>query len=280
MEMKDIFFDTGEIRLHAFEGPRNGPPMVLLHGATGSSMEWGGLLPHLTERWHVYAVDLRGHGQSGRPDDIRGYHMRNNIADTVAFLRGQVREPAVVVGHSYGAVTALLSAKDAGDFMRALVLEDPPLVLRRQTEEDAGFSGYFTWLYQMREANHTLEEVLAALSAANPQAPPEQMRGYAETVLALDPVFPRALVTGDRRETVKDIDFAGHISAIRCPVLLMQADEQHGAALAQQDADFFLEHAPHTRLVTFPGSGHGIHTDQPDAFLAALDKFLAEISIH
>ena len=277
MELNEIYFDTGELRLHAYEGPRNGPPMVLLHGATGNAMEWGSVLPHLTQSWHVYAVHLRGHGKSGRPADISGYHMRNNAADTAAFLRGQVREPAVVIGHSYGAVTAALTAKEAGDMIRALVLEDPPMLLRRKTEDDTGFKGYFEWLAEMRAAAGSLEEVTAQLAANDPNMTPERLRQYAESVFMLDANFPRALTVGDRRETVKDIDFAAHIRAIQCPTLLMQADEHRGAALVQADIDFFLEHAPHTRLVTFPGSGHGIHTEQPEAFLKALDAFLADV---
>ena len=63
-------FDTGELPLNYAEGPTSGPPLVLLHGLTGWWHAWEPCLPQLTPTWHVYAVDLRGHGQSGRPVTI------------------------------------------------------------------------------------------------------------------------------------------------------------------------------------------------------------------
>jgi pimeloyl-ACP methyl ester carboxylesterase len=58
-------------------------------------------------------------------------------------------------------------------------------------------------------------------------------------------------------------------------VLLMQADPSMGAALVQQDRDFFLANARNARLVQFPGASHGIHNDQPAEFLKAFEEFCA-----
>ncbi len=56
----------------------------------------------------------------------------------------------------------------------------------------------------------------------------------------------------------RDVDFEAHIRGIACPVLVMQADPAWGAALVQQDLDFFMAQARDARLVTFPGAGHSI----------------------
>ncbi len=80
----------------------------------------------------MYVLELRGHGLSGRAADSQGYHISRNVADLAAFLRGQVGEPAVVYGHSWGAVVSYLSGGPAKEYLRALVLEDPPLMLRRK----------------------------------------------------------------------------------------------------------------------------------------------------
>ena len=59
-------FDAGDVSLNYAEGPPAGPPLVLLHG---SSLRWQHFLPViplLGWRWHLYALDLRGHGRSGR----------------------------------------------------------------------------------------------------------------------------------------------------------------------------------------------------------------------
>jgi hypothetical protein len=58
MELKERFFDTGEIKLHYMEGPNTRPPLVMLHGATGNWEAWNHLLPELTRRWHVFAPEF------------------------------------------------------------------------------------------------------------------------------------------------------------------------------------------------------------------------------
>jgi len=136
MQHKEFFFDTGELRLHVVEGPGVGPPLVLLHGATNRWQEWLPILPQLEQRWHVYAVDLRGHGQSGPAADVAGYHLGRFAADIAALLRERVEEPCLLMGLSWGALTALFAAQLAPDRVRALVLEDPPLMLRRETTEN------------------------------------------------------------------------------------------------------------------------------------------------
>ena len=59
-------FDTGEVVLNYAEGPDNGPPIIFLHGF---GEYWQGFIPLLStisQRYHVYAVDLRGHGKSSK----------------------------------------------------------------------------------------------------------------------------------------------------------------------------------------------------------------------
>lgn len=262
------------------EGPASGPPLVLLHGATGNGGEWLGLFPHLSKHWHVYALDLRGHGLSGRPDTLEGYHIRHNIRDTVTFLREGVRKPAVLMGHSYGAVISMLTPMYAPDLVRAIVLEDPPLMLRRENDESKSFLEYFTWLYQMRQTATNEDQILELLSAQNPQTDANLLRPWAQSLARLDPNFPLAITTGDKRETVRDVDFAAHIRDITCPVLVMKADEAKGGALVQQDLDFFMANAsgsPKVKLALFPGAGHGIHLEQSGKFLQVFETFAADL---
>jgi pimeloyl-ACP methyl ester carboxylesterase len=108
--------------------------------------------------------------------------------------------------------------------------------------------------------------------------PPENLRQRAQNIAWLDPEFAHALVVGDRRETVRDVDFAAHARAITCPVLLLQADPAIGSAMQPEDVEFFMENVPHTRLEVIPGAGHGIHTDQPGLYLQVVDEFLGTLA--
>src|SRR5215475_8577170 len=92
-------FNTGEVTLSYFEGEANGQPLVLLHGLTLNNNEWATLLPELTQHWHVYAPELRGHGQSGRPSDRTQYRIVDYARDIIAFLKS-IGQPVVLMGHS------------------------------------------------------------------------------------------------------------------------------------------------------------------------------------
>ena len=273
MKPKEIFFDTNEIRLHGIEGPKNGPALVLLHGATSNCYSWMGLFPQLAEKWHVFAFDLRGHGLSGRPANIEGYNLSHNITDVVNLLRDVVCEPAVLLGHSYGAVISALAGGPASKFLRGIVLEDPPFMLRRDNQESNAFLDHFAMLYQLRKSTQSVDEILAAFTTQNPNAPIEMLRYVAQSLAWLDPNFLTAITYGNRRETASGIDFGAHFRAIHCPALIMQADVAKGAALAQEDLEFFMANTPNAHLVTFPGASHGIHTDQPNKFLSVLEEF-------
>lgn len=190
MVIKDGHFDTDEVRLHYIEGPASGPPLVFLHGGTGHCQAWNHLLPELTQRWHVYALDLRGHGQSGWGKGAEAYHVSRNGSDIAAFLREQVREKTVLVGHSWGGVIALVCAAQAKDYLRGLVLEDPPFGIRREGPELKPYLEYFGWILEIKKTTHTLDAMKAAILEANPNGmPAEYLESYAKRLLTVDPVF-------------------------------------------------------------------------------------------
>src|SRR5215216_3856606 len=118
------WFDTGELRLNYIE-EGSGAPMVLLHGLTSQKLGWHSALPELTKHWHVYVPDLRGHGKTGHAPDEQ-YHNADYARDVIAFLK-HIGEPAVLMGHSLGAMVAIVTAAQYPEGVRAIVLLDPPL---------------------------------------------------------------------------------------------------------------------------------------------------------
>lgn len=88
--------DGTELAVHE-TGPRTAPAVVLLHGWAGSANAWS---EQVTDELNLFAVDLRGHGDSDKPVD--GYDEPNIWADDVAAVLERVGRPAVLVGWSYG----------------------------------------------------------------------------------------------------------------------------------------------------------------------------------
>lgn len=278
MELKEGFFNAGEIQIHYIEGPASGTPLVFLHGATGDGQAWNHLLPELTQRWHVYALDLRGHGQSGWGKGAETYHVSRNASDIVAFLREQVKEKAVLVGHSWGGVIALVCAAQTENDVRGLILEDPPFGIRREGPELKPYMEYFSWISQIKKTAHTLDAMKAAILETYPDGmPAEYLEPYAKRLLVVDPVFLAAIQAGS--QVMGGVDLAFAVRTVKCPILLFQADSAMGSALTQEDVDVVLANAPDTRLIKVPGVGHMIHDERPTEFIKAIDTFLIEPKI-
>ncbi len=118
-------FDTGELTLNYIEGG-SGAPLVLLHGLTSNKFRnWKPLLPALETNYHVYALDMRGHGKSGRAPDNQ-YRNADYVRDVIAFLK-HLDAPVVLMGISLGAMVALVTASGYAGGVRALILLEPPL---------------------------------------------------------------------------------------------------------------------------------------------------------
>src|SRR5262252_7523053 len=111
--------------LNFARGPEHGPPLVFLHGVLRCWQDFLPLIPALSQRWQVHALDFRGHGRSA-PRAFH-YRVRDYVEDAEAILSRVCSAPAVICGHSLGAMVALAAAAGpAADRCRALILEDPP----------------------------------------------------------------------------------------------------------------------------------------------------------
>ncbi len=98
----------GGVRLSVrlFEGPGADAPSLLLHHGLASSQHiWDLMLPALTRRYRVATYDARGHGASQKPSS--GYGFDHVVADALAVTRASGLRRPVIVGHSWGAMTAL-----------------------------------------------------------------------------------------------------------------------------------------------------------------------------
>lgn len=116
----NIHLSTG-IRLHyAEQGPATGAPIILLHGYSDSWFSYSLVLPALARGARVYALDLRGHGNTDRP--ASGYQMRELAADVIAFMDAKGIVRATVVGHSMGGFIAQQVALAAPRRVSKLVL--------------------------------------------------------------------------------------------------------------------------------------------------------------
>lgn len=116
--------DVGDVRLaYRAWGDAFGSPVVLLHGLGGSAGDWEATGALLGQEWRVYALDLRGHGESDWPDE---YDLVLMAEDVAGFLDELELDRVGLVGHGVGGAVARLLAQEHSDRVERLVLVETP----------------------------------------------------------------------------------------------------------------------------------------------------------
>ncbi len=99
----------------------SGPPLILLHGFTGSAQSWSDFGVLLGHHFHCLAIDIVGHGASDAPADLEAYRMERVADDLVAAARMAGAARATWLGYSMGGRTAIAVAVRAPAAVAALV---------------------------------------------------------------------------------------------------------------------------------------------------------------
>jgi branched-chain amino acid transport system permease protein len=113
---------SGDVDLW-YEIMGQGRPLILVHGNAASSRWWDLVYKELSEYYRAIRVDLRGFGQSEKPDD--GYTVEQLASDLAEFGRFVVGRNARWVGHSLGGSVLLQLALDHPELIEDLILVDP-----------------------------------------------------------------------------------------------------------------------------------------------------------
>jgi pimeloyl-ACP methyl ester carboxylesterase len=217
-----------------------------MHGGSGRWQTTEDYLSAFANRFHIYAPDFRGHGTSGRvPGD---YHLQAFTDDTVAFLHGCVREPAFLFGFSLGGMVALMVAAQYPDCVRAVVVGDSPLDRRpdRSKYPDRSRARNAAW-QKLAGGKYSIDEIACALRDAPTEIPgqdePVTMREkygeehpvYQWVATNLHYTDPDMLAAVHTASFTADYQMEKIMPAIRCPVLLLQADPTLGCAMADEE---------------------------------------------
>ena len=206
------------------------------------------------------APDHRGHGGSER---AASYLVTDYVADAVRFVREEIAAPVVIHGHSLGAMAAAAVAAELPEFVRGVVLEDPPFRTMGERIHGAAWQEQFIGMREVARAGSGVEQLTDALAAIRigPRTLGEMrdraaLRWSAECLARLDPEVLTPLIEG---RWLDGYDLAAITARIRCPVVVLQADPAAGGALTDEDARAFST----ARLEHFPGCGHLLHWLEP-----------------
>jgi pimeloyl-ACP methyl ester carboxylesterase len=247
-----------------FETSGSGATALLyLHYWGGSARTWRPVIDILPGAHRHVAVDLRGWGDSPRPD--AGYGLADMAADVRGVIDALALERYVLVGHSMGGKLAQYLAADRPAGLRGLVLvaPSPPLPLPLDTpQRDAMTHAYD----DAASIGATLDHVLTA-----GPLPPALRRQVVADSLRGAPAAKRAWPYGAMAEDITD-----RARRIAVPVTVVSGEldrvDPPAALLAH-----LLPFVPHAVLETVPGRGHLLPLEAPQAVAHAIRRFIDDL---
>lgn len=310
------FAEVNGIRMHYVEAG-TGPLVVLCHGFPESWYSWRHQLPALAaEGYHVVAPDLRGYGQTDRPADLEAYDVFQLTGDIVGLVNAWGGDPAVIIGHDWGAWIACHAALLRPDLFRAVALLSVPFVPRRnmsQTQWEAQkYPGKVFYQAVLRSpmADQFLQAnirstLLSALWTASGDAPPEhrwkpvQEPGALMAPPALPSALPKWLTEADLdflEGEFKRTGFTGPLNYYRnldrnwaltpfldgakllqCTVFAAGENDAVLEFLGDEYAELETNVPNLWKKVLIPGAGHWLQQECPAGVNDLLIRFLQDI---
>jgi pimeloyl-ACP methyl ester carboxylesterase len=285
LEPVSHYYYSDRLKLHFWDWGQNGQPaLVLIHGGLDHARNWDWVARALREQFHVYAVDLRGHGNSAWAPGAM-YSIAEYLLDLSALADVIGNFPLTVIGHSLGGVIALLYSGIYPDRVRrAVAIEGLGLPLSHRVHNPVP-ERIRAWIEGIRQAENrqahsypNLEAAVRRMKEANPHLSDEVARHLTlhgtnwnadgGLVWKFDN-FVRILPPYGHSVD----DFCTIFGEITCPVLLFWGMESR---MPDPETDRRAGQIAHRRIVKVPGAGHWVHHDRLDVFLEETKRFLAE----
>lgn len=214
--------------------PGRDRPVIALHGLTASHVNFVGVAERLGGRRAIFALDLRGRGDSDKPNGP--YGMTQHARDVSVAMRALGLGPSLVVGHSMGAFVAAALAEHAPDLVAAIVMIDGGFVpaLARADSTGGLDSALKLRIEQLRSVYRSREAYLA-FWRAQPHFPQGEWNPWIEAFLSyelggeapdLKPKASENAVLADLQAGLHIEEIVRRLHTLRVPVMLIRAE--HG----------------------------------------------------
>jgi pimeloyl-ACP methyl ester carboxylesterase len=235
------------------------PPLVLVHGFTGSSLDWGDVVDELASDRRVVTFDHRGHGESANVGVESGYSFTRLVDDLAAVLDGLGVETCDLLGHSMGGAVAMRYALRHPTRLRSLVLMDTAA---------RPIDGPSAELLRGAVGLVRAEGMPALLSFADMYAPTDLAREQTRTKFGqMDPAAFAALgeeLAGS--ETIVD-----RLGGLRLPTTMIVGEND---SLLRSAADELAATIAGSVLAVIPAAGHSPQIENRPAWLSVVRAHL------
>ncbi|MGQ0657062.1 MAG: alpha/beta fold hydrolase [Chromatiales bacterium] len=241
-----------------------GAPVIILHGLFGSARNWQTIAQKLAASYRVITVDLRNHGDSPHSGAMTYQAM---ASDVLALMDKLALPAATLIGHSMGGKAAMVVALSAPErWPRLIVVDIAPVDYadRYSALIDAMLALPLRELRSRAEADRLLQKAVPA---------EDTRRFLLQNLVTRNGEYRWRIDLSALRANLRHVGgFPATTGKYKKPTLFL-CGERSPAVQSGHHARI-LELFPHASFATIPNAGHWPHTDQPDAFLAALRDFL------
>jgi len=252
-------------------GPRDGQPVVVIHGYTDSTRDWIHLVPYLDPRLRLILVDIRGHGKSSKPECC---YSRWDFAYDIRLLMDKLRiAKADVIGHSLGTFITQTLAEDWPDRVRKIVLISSSGGMKQSCAAPAAASSAPSLDYR--------SEILKLKDPIDPES--EFMIAWWSSPTPVDPEFLRRqrvdaahiplrvwLAILEQGADKRGLENGLHL--LKTPALLIWGEDD--PIFGAEDRCSLREALPEAQVKIFKGLGHNPFWEQPGAVADVINPFL------
>jgi esterase len=269
---EDRFITVNGVRIHYLDwGGEGKQPLILLHGIGRVAHTFTHLAPHFSPNYHVMAVDMRGHGDSGW--DPQGAYLVEDYAKDIEAMAAQLRLRNIVIwGNSTGGRVAQVFAGLHPDLVAGVIAEDVgperptqianSLAGRIKQEDERGWASEDALFAELKAANgRTNEEVLRAYVKYGSKRRPD-----GRVIWKRDPNIANGFVPTDLWRFVREI---------KSPIIYILGGRS--TIVPAETQQQLKQTLPHVQIESLPGLGHYPSEENTKDYLAITDKFLAGI---
>jgi pimeloyl-ACP methyl ester carboxylesterase len=260
----------------SIEQAGSGPAVILIPGLSSPRAVYDGIVPELARTHTVYTVQVNGFAGEDPAQNLQPGILDGTVEDLHRFIADNALKAPRVIGHSMGGLLGLMLARAHPEDVGALMVVDALPYVGDIFVPGATVAQVEPQAKAMRDAmagayGKPADTATAAAIAASQALKPESRTTVAGYIAQAD---PRVAAQAMYEDMTTDLRPA--MAAIETPVTLVYP---WSAAMPQERADAFYRAeyagAPHVAFVPVADSGHFVMLDQPQAFAAAVEAFLA-----
>jgi len=266
---RTVALPNGETLAYIDTGNPSGPPVVLIHGYTDNARDWVPMVPYLSKRFRLILVDIRGHGQSSKPECC---YTRLDFAYDIKLLLDTLKVPqADIVGHSLGSIIAQTFAEFWPERTRRVVL------VSSTGGRPPGASGapQFDFAAEIRKLKEPIEAdspfMIAWWDSPTP-VDPEFIRRQRKDAAGIPLRVWLAVLDQGLSTNNSYGDLQGTLPRLKAPTLLIWGSKD---PLMEEPVRKTLRDAlPKAEVKVFEGLGHNPFWEDPAGVARAINEFL------